>query len=52
VFNSKGEIIYPTSGTSTTISTTPEVKPIETTPQPAVQYSGVKLGSSSKDEKG
>ena len=52
VFNSKGEIIYPTSGTSTTISTTPEVKPIETIPQPAVQYSGVKLGSSSKDEKG
>ena len=48
VFNSKGEIVYSASEASTPS----EIKPVETIPQPAVQYSGVKLGSSSKDEKG
>lgn len=48
VFNSKGEIVYSASKASTPS----EIKPVETIPQPAVQYSGVKLGSSSKDEKG
>ena len=48
VFNSKGEIVYSASETSAPS----EIKPVETIPQPAVQYSGVKLGSSSKDEKG
>ena len=48
VFNSKGEIIYSASEASAPS----EIKPVETIPQPAVQYSGVKLGSSSKDEKG
>ena len=52
VFNSKGEIIYPTSGISTIISTTPEEESEEIAPPPAIQYSGVKLGSSSKDERG
>ena len=48
VFNSKGEIVYSASEASTPS----EIKPVEIIPQPAVQYSGVKLGSSSKDEKG
>lgn len=48
VFNSKGEIVYSASEASIPS----EIKPVETIPQPAVQYSGVKLGSSSKDEKG
>lgn len=48
VFNSKGEIVYSASEASAPS----EIKPVETIPQPAVQYSGVKLGSSSKDEKG
>lgn len=55
VFNSKGEIVYPTNGTSSSsTSTTPteQTTPVETVLQPAVQYSGVKLGSSSKDERG
>lgn len=48
VFNSKGEIVYSASEASIPS----EIKPVETIPQPAVKYSGVKLGSSSKDEKG
>ena len=48
VFNSKGEIVYSASEASTPS----EIKPVEIIPQPAAQYSGVKLGSSSKDEKG
>ena len=55
VFNSKGEVVYPTGGTSgSSTSTTPteQTTPVETVPQPATQYSGVKLGSSSKDERG
>ena len=48
VFNSKGEIVYSASEASTPS----EIKPVEIIPKPAVQYSGVKLGSSSKDEKG
>lgn len=48
VFNSRGEIVYSASEASIPS----EIKPVETIPQPAMQYSGVKLGSSSKDEKG
>lgn len=48
-------MVYPTGGTSgSSTSTTPteQITPVETVPQPATQYSGVKLGSSSKDERG
>ena len=56
VFNSKGEVVYPTSTTTTPATptptpTTPTIEP-EQPITPAVKYDGVKLGSSSKDERG
>ena len=55
VFNSAGEVIYPTSTQTTTASTTTQTSTVVEQPQtvtPATKYDGVKLGSSSKDENG
>lgn len=50
VFNSKGEIVYSVSSTTQPVQT-PSLNP-EQPITPAIKYDGVKLGSSSKDERG
>ena len=55
VFNSAGEVVYPTTTQAATTSTTTQTPIIVEQPQtvtPATKYDEVKLGSSSKDERG
>lgn len=46
VFSSAGEVVYPTTTQTSTVMEQPQIV------TPATKYDGVKLGSSSKDERG
>ena len=52
VFDSTGKIVYPTDSQPEPEPTPTTPPKEEETPPPAVIYSGVKIGSSSKDERG